>query len=85
MRDLPLGPLLSDGKGAAGKVLFQALAGIKKKSSLHWRGGNGSCDASHPTLCHGAEERLLLLSNHAWNAACHLGYFCYLSLSVQQC
>lgn len=31
MRDLPLGPILSDGKGAAGKVLFQALAGIKEK------------------------------------------------------
>lgn len=26
------------------------------------------------------QERRVPLSNHAWNAACHLGYFCCLSL-----
>lgn len=33
----------------------------------------------YPHLC--LQEHQASLSNHAWNAACHLGYFCCLSLS----
>lgn len=53
-RALPLGPLLPDGKGAAGKVLFQALAGIKKKkektNSSHAYIGEGEAGHVTPTI-----------------------------------
>lgn len=95
-----LGPLLSDGKKQQlGRCCFRLLCCLKKKkknesergenstksTGWHWRGGRRSCGPGRPTLCHSADESFLLLSNHAWNAACHLGYFCYLSLSVPQC
>lgn len=56
-----------------------------KSRSWHWRGRPRSCGSGHPTLCPSADESFLLLSNHAWNAACHLGYFCYLPPLVPQC
>lgn len=94
--ELPAGPPLSDTTAAAGKVPFQALAlqrggkqqergNFTKSRSWHWRGSRRSCVSGHPTLCHRVDESFLLLSNHAWNASCHLGYFCYLSLLVPQC
>lgn len=71
-------------------LLFKKRASERGESSTeptswHWRGRPRSCGCGHPTLCHSVDERFLLLPNHAWNAACHLGYFCYLSLSVPQC
>lgn len=42
---------------------------------------SGSRDCGHPTLTFACKECQASLSNHVWNVACHLGYFCFLSLS----